>query len=184
MSSNAIKGEEQLLERAFKLETIYKKYKVIIWAVVIAVVLMFVGKSIMQSMEESRLADANEAFIALQTNPDDKDALATLESKNPALFELVTFSQANKNKDVKALEALKSSTNPVIADASAYMVAAMNHTASDSELYGDMAILNEAFVALKANDTKTAKTKLDLIDEKSDLHQIATLLKHATLKGK
>jgi len=184
MSTNTVKGEEQLLERAFKLETLYKKYKIFIWAIFIGAILFFIGKSVMKTMEESRLSEANNAFLVLEKTPTDANALETLKSKNPVLFELFTFSQANKNKDLKMLETLKSSKNTIIADASGYIASVLSNKPVESVLYHDMVLLEEAYLAIKSGDKKLAKTKLTLIDEKSDLYKIASLLKHATLKGK
>ena len=179
-----LSGDEKVLENVFKLETLYKKYKFVIWAILIGAILFFVGKSIMEEMQESKLAEANKAFLTLQTKADDAEALAVLKEKNPELFELFSFSQANKNKDVKALESLTNSTNVVISDASAYAVATLQNKKSDSKLYNEMAILNEAYTDIKAGDTKSANEKLQLIDEQSRLYSFASLLKHAMLKAK
>lgn len=179
-----LSGDEKVLESAFKLETYYKKYKLIIWAVVIGLVLFFVAKTAMESMKASSLAEANEAFLTLQTKADDTQALAVLKEKNPALFELFSYAQASKNSDVKSLTALSSSTNVVVADASAYTAAVLENKSSDSKLYREMALLQEAYLAIKAGDSKTAKLKLELIDERSSLSMLASLLKHSTLKAK
>jgi hypothetical protein len=47
-----------------------------------------------------------------------------------------------------------------------------------------MALLEEAYLAIKAGDIKSAKAKLELIDERSPLSMLAQLLKHSTLKAK
>ena len=179
-----LSGDEKVLESAFKLETLYKKYKVIIWIIVIGLVLFFVGKTAMQSMHKAKLAEANSAFLTLQKNADDSTALATLKEKNPALYELFTYANASKNNDTNALHTLKNSKNEVIADASAYMSATLENKKSDSKLYKEMAILEDAYLAIKAGDTKAAKSKLELIDERSQLHMLASLLTHSTLKAK
>jgi hypothetical protein len=179
-----LSGDEKVLESVFKLETLYKKYKFIIWAVVIGLVLFFVGRNIMQSMHETKLEEANVAFLTLQKNDGDTEALAILKEKNPALFELFSYAQASKNKDVKVLATLTSSSNEVIADASAYTVATLENKSSDSKLYSEMAIIEEAYLAIKAGDTKSANAKLDLIAEDSALSMLASLLKHSTLKAK
>ena len=73
-----LSGDEKILESAFKLETLYKKYKLFIWGTVAAVLLFFVGSTVMESMKEAKLADANEAFLTLQKKSDDASALKTL----------------------------------------------------------------------------------------------------------
>ena len=66
-----LSSDEKVLESAFKLETFYKKYKYLIWGVLIALTLFFVGRSVITAMEEARLADANSAFLTLQQNPEE-----------------------------------------------------------------------------------------------------------------
>jgi hypothetical protein len=179
-----LSGDEKVLESAFKLEVYYKKYKLIIWAVVIALILFFVGRSVMASMEETRLIEANKALLVLQITADDADALATLEEKNPALFELFSYSQASKNADMKTLEALSGSTNEIIADASRYTAGVLNKKPVDSKLYKELALFQEAYLAIGTGDTQAAKDKLGLIDERSPLGKIAGFLKHSVIKAK
>ena len=179
-----LSGDEKVLESALKIETLYKKYKFVIWGVVAALILSFAGKTVMDAMHEAKLADANSAFLTLQEKPDDGQALQILETKNPALFELFTYAQAVKKRDVKVLNTLAGSSNAVIADASKYVAATLENKRSDSKLYKEMALLEEAYLAIKAGDTKSAKAKLELINERSSLAMLASLLKHSTLKEK
>jgi len=179
-----LSGDEKVLESAFKLETLYKKYKFIIWAVVIGLVVFFVGRTVLQTMNEAKLAEANGAFLTLQKNADDSAALAILKEKNPELFELFTYAKASKANDIKILTTLKSSKNEVIADASTYMSDVLENKKSDSKLYREMAILEDAYLAIKSGNTKEAKSKLELIDEKSQLYTLASLLTHSTIKAK
>ena len=179
-----LSSDEKVLESAFRIEGFYKKNKFVIWGVVAAIILFFAGKTAMDAMHEAKLADANQAFLTLQTKADDTQALQTLKEKNPALFELFTYAQAVKKQDVKALSALAGSSNAVIADSSKYVAATLENKSSDSKLYKEMALLQEAYLAIKAGDTKSAKAKLELIDERSSLAMLASLLKHSTLKTK
>ena len=179
-----LSGDEKVLESALKIETLYKKHKIKIWSVVAALVLFFGGKAAMDAMHEAKLAEANQAFLTLQTKPDDAQALRTLKEKNQALFELFTYAQAAKKQDIKALGALAGSNSEIIADASAYTVATLERRSSDSKLYKEMALFEEAYLLIKAGDTKRAKAKLELIDERSPLAMLAQLLKHSTIKAK
>jgi hypothetical protein len=179
-----LSNDEKVLVSAFKLETLYKKHKFKIWAVVAVLILFFIGKTAMDAMHNAKLAEANQAFLTLQTKADDTQALQTLKEKNPALFELFSYAQAVKKQDVKALNTLAGSSNAVIADSSKYVAATLEKKSSDSKLYKEMALLEEAYLAIKAGDTKSAKAKLELIDERSSLSMLAQLLKHSTLKEK
>ena len=179
-----LSSDEKVLESAFKLETLYKKYKFIIWAVIIALVVFFVGKSVMQSMHEAKLLEANKAFLSLQKDAKDTKALAVLKEKNPELFELFTYAQASKDSDTKVLNTLKSSKNDVIADVSSYTSAVLENKTSGSKLYEEMSIIEDAYLAIKSGDSKQAKLKLELIDQKSQLYTVASLLRHSTIKAK
>jgi hypothetical protein len=44
-------------------------------------------------------------------------------------------------------------------------------------------LFEEAYVAIKAGDAKTAKNKLELIDERSPLAVITGFLKHSIIKA-
>jgi hypothetical protein len=179
-----LSGDEKILESAFKIEELYKKYKFVIWGVVVALILVFAGKTAMDAMHEAKLAEANQAFLTLQTKADDAQALQILKEKNPALFELFSYAQAVKKKDVKALNTLAGSSNAVISDSSKYVAATLENKSSDSKLYKELALLEEAYLAIKAGDLKSARSKLELIDERSSFSMLAQLLKHSTLKEK
>lgn len=177
-----LSGDEKVLESAFRLETLYNKHKLKIWGVVVALMLFFGGSAVMDAMHEAKLVKANEAFLTLQTNSDDANALKVLKEENPALFELYSYATAVKKHDIAALESLSKSTNNIIADASGYAAGVLNKKPVDSKLYREMALFEEAYVAIGAGDMKTAKDKLELIDERSPLGVIASFLKHSTIK--
>ncbi len=179
-----LSGDEKILESAFKIEEIYKKYKLLIWTLAIALLLFFVGKVAMEAMHEKKLDEANSAFLTLQENAEDKDALSELKEKNPALFEFFSYAQAVKKQDSKALATLMHSKNEVIADSSKYISATLEGKSTDSKLYKEMALFQAAYLAIKAGDTQTAKEKLELIGEGSSLSTLALLLKHSTIKAK
>jgi len=179
-----LSGDEKVLESAFQLETLYKKHKFKIWGVVAALILYFGGQAVMGAMHEAKLEKANEAFLTLQSKSDDATAMKVLKENNPALFELYSYAQAVKNQDIKALESLSQSSNSVVADSSKYTAGVLNKKPVDSKLYKEMALLEEAYVAIEAGNTKTAKEKLELIDERSPLAVIASFLRHSTIKEK
>ena len=178
-----LSGDEKVLESAFKLESLYKKYKFQLWGVIVVLILFFGGQSVMGTLHEAKLVKANEAFLTLQSNSDDTNALKVLQKNNPALLELYTYAQAVKKEDIKALESLTSSTNSVIADASGYTAGVLNKKPVDSKLYKEMVLFEEAYLAILAGDVKMAQNKLELIDERSSLSVIKEFLKHSTIKA-
>jgi hypothetical protein len=181
---NELSSDEKVLESAFKLETLYKKHKIKIWAVVIGLVLFFGGRAALQAVNEAKLAAANEAFLALQTNPDDTNALNILKEKNPALYALYTYSKAAKAKDLNTLKTLQKSSNGILSDVSGYHAAVLEKKPSDTKLYRDMALLEEAYLDIKTGKAKAAQEKLALIDEHSPAAVVAQFLRHSTIKAK
>ena len=179
-----LSGDEKVLESAFKLETLYNKHKFKLWGIIAALVLYFGGQAVMTAMHEAKLVKANEAFLALQSKNDDATAINVLKENNPALFELYSYAQAVKNKDIKTLESLSQSSNSVVADSSKYTAGVLNKKPVDSKLYKGMALLEEAYMAIEAGKTDLAKEKLELIDERSPVGVIASFLKHSTIKAK
>jgi len=179
-----LNSDEKVLESAFKIEALYKKYKYIIWGMMGAVLIFFVFQTIMDSIKQSKLEDANSAFLVLQENPNDKSALEILKKKNPSLFEFYTFSKASSSKDINALTSLTNSSENVISDLSKYTIGSINGKAVDSKFYKELALFNEAYLAIKSGDIKTAKEKLELIDDRSSIQMLSQLLMHSTIKVK
>jgi hypothetical protein len=178
-----LSGDEKVLESAFKLESLYKKYKFHLWGVTAALILFFGGQAVMTAMHEAKLVKANEAFLTLQTKSDDTNALKVLQENNPALFELYSYAQAVQKEDVKSLESLAASQNNVIADASAYTAGVLSKKPVDSKLYNELALFEEAYLAIVAGDVKMAQNKLELIDERSALSVVREFLRHSTIKA-
>ena len=179
-----LSGDEKVLESVFKLESLYKKYKIVIWGAVGAALLFFAVTTGLDSVRQSKLETANQALLTLQNNPNDTEALSVLKENNPALHEVYIFSQAAKRKDIKRLADISESKNDIIADMSRYTVGAIEKKPVDSKLYTELVYLEEAYIKIKAGDMQEAKSKLALIDGRSSLSMLAKLLEHSTLKGK
>lgn len=179
-----LSGDEKVLESAFHLESLYKKHKYKLWGVIAVLILYFGGQAVMTAMHEAKLVKANEAFLTLQSKSDDATAMKVLKENNPALFELYSYAQAVKSQDIKTLESLSQSTNSVVADSSKYTAGVLNKKPVDSKLYKEMALLEEAYLAIEAGNANLAKDKLELIDERSPLGVIASFLRHSTIKAK
>lgn len=179
-----LSGDEKVLESVFKLESLYKKYKIVVWGAVGAALLFFVVTTGLSAVRQSKLEAANQALLTLQNNPNDTEALSVLKENNPALHEVYIFSQAAKRKDIKRLADISESKNDIIADMSRYTVGAIEKKPVDSKLYTELVYLEEAYIKIKAGDMQEAKSKLALIDGRSSLSMLAKLLEHSTLKGK
>ncbi len=178
-----LSSDEKVLESAFKLEGAYKKYKKVIWGVAIVALAAVITKNGMEMVEQSRLEAANQALLTLQQQPDNKEALATLQAKNPALYEIYTLSVAAQKEDTATLKSLANSQNEVVADMSRYTASVIEKAPKDSKYYEDLAYLEEAYAALQKGDKERAKQKLSMIDLESPVANLAKLLKHMTIKA-
>ncbi len=173
-----LSSDEKLLENAFKLERLYKKYKFLIWTLVIVIVAGFGGNAAWNAYLQSKRDAANDAFLTLQQDPNNRAAQAALQENNPRLYDLFRLSQAVHNGSGETLEALAANADPMIADLARYHAAALQQKAVDSIYYHDFSLLEEAYLQLKKGDKAAARAKLALIPETSPAARIAQLLKH------
>lgn len=177
-------SDEKMLASAFKLEKFYKKYKVLILGAVGAVILFFGGNSVMGLIQENRLSKANDAYMELLKNPKNTEALAQLQDKNPALFELFLYKDAMDNNNTEVLKTLSSSKNELVSDIAGYHLAIMKGTEADSKFYREVALLNNANLLMREGKISEANDALSQIDEKSPLYNISKIMKHYVIKGK
>ncbi len=179
-----LSNDEQMLASAFKVEKFYKKHKLKLFAVLGAAVLYFGGTAIMNSIAEQKLIAGNEALAVLQKDAKNTEALEKLKSNSPELFELYSYQTAMKNSDKEALKTLSASKNSIIADMSAYHLAVLEGKPAKSELNGDIAQINNAYLLIKDGKVSEAKEELDSIPEESPVYNISKMIKHYTIKGK
>jgi hypothetical protein len=179
-----LSGDEKILESAFKLERVYKKYKYLIWGVAFLLIAGFFGTTGWNAYQQSKLNTANDAFLTLQKNPKDSDALGKLQSNNPKLYELFKLKQAMASKSADKLKALESSADPIVSAIAKYHAGALEGKVVDTDYYHDLTVIEEAYLDLKAGKKSEAKNKLSLISEGSPVSKIAQLLEHYTIEVK
>ena len=178
-----LSNDEQMLASAFKAEKLYKKHKLKIFSVIAIAVLYFGGTAIMDNMAEQKLVAANSALLTLEKDANNTAALNELKSNNPALFELYSYQNALKISDTEALKTLSSSKNEIVADMSSYHLAVLEGQPAESELNGDLAIINNAYLLIKAGKVTQAKEELETIAEDSPVFNISKMMKHYSIKG-
>jgi len=178
-----LSNDEHMLASAFKAEKLYKKHRFKLFAVIAIAVLYFGGTAIMNSIAEKKLLAGNEALATLENDAKDTVALEKLKSNNPALFELYSYQTAMKTSDTATLKTLSSSKNGIIADLSAYHLAVLEGKPAKSELNGDVALVNNAYLLIKDGKVSEAKDELDSISEESPVYNISKMIKHYSIKG-
>ena len=179
-----ISTEEQFFESFFKVEKIYKKYKLLIIGTVIAVLAYFIGSAVNDYIKEQNTIAANNAYNLLIKNTTDKSALHQqdiLKEKNEQLLQIALyknskdftlkndviyleqiakFNEAIKNNDIKAL-------NVLILDSTFVL--------------RDYAMFNKALIQANNNEFKKAKATLNNIKDNSQVTTLSNLLKHYLL---
>ena len=177
--------EEQFLESVVKAEGFWKKYKKLVMALGVGLVVLALGSAFYKSMKEKSLTASNEAFVTLQKNPTDASALETLKSKNPKLYELFLFSSQIKSTDGAKLQALKANLkDPILKDLVSYQEASVSkkdlsaYAVKQDALLKELATLELVYTFFKEGKSKEAKAELAKIPETSQLHQMAQSFKH------
>ncbi len=87
--------------------------------------------------------------------------------------------------DIQGLKGLTSSTqNPTVSDIAGYHLSVMQKQSGVSKLYSELAIINSATLLIKDGKPLEAQGELAKIDQQSPVYNIATIIKHYTIKGK
>jgi len=178
-----LSSDEQMLASAFKIEKLYKKHKIKLFAIIGLAIAYFGGTAFMEMQAQNKREAANTALLTLQKDPKDTSALSTLKSNNPNLFELFSYQEAIKNSDSSTLKTLSSSKNEIIADLASYHLAVIEDTPVESKLNGDMAKVHNAALLIKDGKVDEAKDELDQISEESPVYNISKMIKHYSIKG-
>lgn len=180
-----LSSEEKFFEKMVNFEYFYKKYKVTIWIVIIAIVAYFGTSTTLGMMEESRVESANNAYQTLQEDPNNKEALAALKAKSNKLYDLFQYTQAVEHADLELFKTLSSSKTYMIADMAKYNYAvlsgddkALKAYVNSGVYFKDIAIINYAAGLIKQDKVKEAKNLLSRIAENSPLYQQAQMLGH------
>ena len=85
-----LSSEEKFLENFVKGERFFRKYKTLIFAIVVLAIIVPIGYVIKKDLDESNKLEANAAFNKFLESNDEK-ALATLKDKNEKLYEIALF---------------------------------------------------------------------------------------------
>ena len=186
MVKEELNSEEKFFEKAVVTERFVKKYKNLMIGAVVAVVIGVGVNMTMEASKASDIASANEQLLFLQKDNTNKSALAELQKRSPALFELYNYSQAIVNNDVKALSSLQSSKAPLLSDLASYEVASRaknsndleNYTSKQGGIYKELAQLQLAVMLIDEGKVKQAQEKLSTIEEGSPLFKVARALRH------
>ena len=178
-----LSSEEKFLESFVKSERFFKKYKTLIFAFVIIIIVGIIGFFIKENLAQSNKLKANIAFNQVLENSNNAQALATLKDKNPQLYDIALYLQAKKEAKVAQISV------PLLKELSKYQTALANKNISELDnlsmqkdfLLKEFAIFNKALLLTNEGKFNEAKTSLALIPETSKAHELAKLLNHYLL---
>ncbi|HAC71413.1 MULTISPECIES: hypothetical protein [Aliarcobacter] len=176
---NELNNEEKLLENFVKLERFFKKYKKIIYVLILLAIITPIAIFTKNKIDESNLYKAN---IALNNylEQGDESSLEYLKNKNQSLYEVALFLTAKKE-----LSEINISSK-YLKELLEYQIAAkeMNFDKldalrkNDDFLIKDYAILHEAIILVNQEEYEKAKAILEEINQDSKVYELAILLKH------
>lgn len=190
MIKDELSQEEKFFASAVQTERFVKKYKTPLIGAIVAAVVVVSANALYQVKVDGEVERSNAAYTTLQKTPADEAAIAQLKEDNPPLFEAWSLQQAMEKQDMEALKKLTTSSSPVISDVATYQLATMEKDAAALNAYAlnqnavfkDLAIFNEAVLLIEQGKADEAKARLKLIDEKSSLYKMVTMLQHYGVK--
>jgi len=180
---NELNSEEKFLEGFVKVERFYKKFKALIIGLVIILVVAFIAFGIKSYVDDKNTIASNIAFNKVISNPNDKDALNTLQESNSKLYEVALYLQAKK--DGKFQE-----TNiPYLKELTQYQKALSDNNVKELNtlsmqnnfLLKEFAIFNKALILVNEGKYEEARTALNLIPKSSKASELSSLLQHHLL---
>jgi hypothetical protein len=190
MVREELNSEEKFFEKAVVTEKFIKKYKNIMIATIVVIVIG-VGSNIAYTMNnDARIVDANQALTKLNTDPTNSAEIEKLKSLSPALFDAWSYSQAISSKDIESLKKLQNSKTVIVGDLASYEVAQNTkdiqmlegYASKQDSIYKDLAQVQSAILLLNEDKIELAHQKLLTISQDSSLFKVATALLHYGVK--
>jgi len=174
-----ISAEESYMESVFKIEKTWKKYKTSIIAITAVVIIAIIGFYVSAYLTEQNKIQANIAFTKVLKNPNDKEAIAILQAKNPKLYEISQYKlDDSKVIDVEFFKELALYTKAI----ETQNVDKLNNITQKQEfILKDFALFNKALIQTKESKFTDAKETLKLIGLKSEIAPMVKMLQHFLL---
>ncbi|MGX2982712.1 hypothetical protein [Helicobacter sp. 23-1045] len=189
---NEFSSDEKIIEGAFKLEILYRRYRHIIWGAVIAVIALFAVLGIKNYIAESNAKKSSAILEKLLENPSDENLRADLQKSNKNLYELFLLKDALNNGNIAQLQEVAQNADKKGAESDLAQFLANYHFASFERdagalsksgkfAIGDFAKVQEAYILLKEGKISEAKNILSAISSDSALKELVDLLYHSTI---
>lgn len=180
---NEFSNDEKILENAFKLEILYKRYKYIVWTIGILILVGILSYGIHSYYSEYNAKKYSAVYNSLIANPNDETLKEQLQKGNPNLYSMFVLQQALKNSNLAELKSLSDDKNSLISSIALYHLGSFDRDISqlqkvDKYAIGDLSKLQQAYELINENKISEAKIILDKIPQNSQLIEISRLLSH------
>ncbi|AXX96218.1 MULTISPECIES: hypothetical protein [Arcobacter] len=179
---NELSNEEKFLENFVKGERFFKKYKTLIFAFIVIIIVGSIGIIIKKNIDNANKFEANVALNNYFNNGD-KNALEILKNNNQKLYEIALFLDAKKeNKSAQIdIPMLKELLEFQLATHSNNIEKLDNLSLQNDFLIKEFAIFNKALILVNEGKYEEAKTSLNKIPQTSKAYELANLLNHYLL---
>ncbi len=177
-----LSSEEKLLEGFVKSERFFKKYKNLLIALVVAIVLGSIFYVVKKSFDESNKYESNLLLNSYLEKGDEK-ALEDLKNKNKNLYEVALYLKAKKDeKSVEiSLPILKELLEFELAKKDNNLEALDKLSMKGDFLLKDYALFNKALILTNEKKYQEAKDTLAKISNDSRTIELVNLLNHYLL---
>lgn len=172
---NELTTQEQFLENIIKSERFFKKHKKKIIAVVVILIVGVIYYLVSDSIKKRNLLISNEAYSALQQNPQNSEMLEVLKNKNEPLYRLYIFQEAVKDNNTEALNQLVTQNNSnLIGELSLFYLG----KAENVKVLDSFVKLQKGYELLKEGKAQEASVVFQTIPADSQLINIINALEH------
>ena len=180
---NEISNDGQLLENTLKLEIFYKKYKYIIWTILVVVVFGGISYQLYSYYNEKNIQKYSEIYSKLLNDASNTSLQDELKRGNPKLYDLFMLQQALKDGNINQFMETKDSKSNVVSSIASYHIGSFERDISvlknvDKYTIGDLSKLQQAYILINENKINDAKIILGEISKDSNLADFASLLSH------
>ena len=182
-------SDEKIIENAFRIELLYKRYRHIIWGVALVVVAFVAFLGVKSLIVESNAKKSSEILTKLLENPSDETLRADLQKSNENLYNLFLLKESLDKGNTADLQSLAESKNEFVKYLATYHLGSFERdfdllNKSDKYALGDLAKLESAYILIGQGKIADAKNILSTIPQDSQLIEIARILTHSTITKK
>ncbi|WP_297578265.1 hypothetical protein [uncultured Helicobacter sp.] len=176
-------NDEKMLESLIRFEGWFKRYKILLIALLIGIVVLafgYMGNNYYQENQQQKLSNLYEEALK-----GDENAIISLKNSQSRLYDLYLFQKALESNNKETLKKLESCKDPIIAQFSKSQNASLNQDLNtlDSKESGDFGYLQAAFLEIQASKSKEAKVILSKIQNDSPIRDFANALEHLSIQG-